>query len=418
MDVKDLVRQELQRLEPSPGALEKTIQRVQRRRRNRRLGAVSLGLALSALLATGLWAVVESGHPPAPGPASRSSLDPGTIFLPGGSLLPEGALVVQTASGAEVLRGGESQSELIGADLTALDLSHDGKDVLAETNGQLVAVNLSTGMRSALVQAPNGEVFGAFAKWSPDGAMAAFSEGAFDPARGNMLCVVETSTRSVHCFPELGRVYSFDWSPDSKGLLVAGPPAEPLHTVEVADGRITTLFPQQGDSPIARAIAAHGWGEAIQLVDPIWSPSGRYIAALANLKGSDLSYVPVVFSQSGQPVAFGQPSSEFPEPLAWSPTQDVLSYAQGEAPYRITEVRLLDPTSGKDRALVSSDGKNYPIVTDVVWSPSGDWLAVTLWRPNGGEGNLDLRILDVANPGRFSRSKLDAGNEPLVSWRL
>src|SRR5206468_13066887 len=118
-------------------------------------------------------------------------------------------------------------------------------------------------------------------------------------------------------------------------LVVQGPPTEPLHTVDVTDGRVSTLDDQEGDSPIARAIAERGWGEAFQLVDPIWSPSGRYLAALANLEGSDLSYVPVVFSPAGQAVAFGQPSSEFPEPLAWSPTQDVLVYTQGEAPYQI-----------------------------------------------------------------------------------
>jgi hypothetical protein len=417
MDLKDLVRQELQRLEPSPGGLEKTIQRVQRRRRNRRLGAASLGLALSAVLGTGLWVVVQSTRAPAGRSESSSSL-PGTILLPDGSFLPEGALLLQTAGGAEILRQGEAQSELIGADLTALDLSRDGSDVLAETNGELVAVDLASGTRSVLVQAPTGEVFGSSASFSPDRTMAAFTEGASDPASGSKLCVIVLSTRSLRCFPDVGRVYSFDWSPDGQVLVVAGPPIEPLHTVAVANGRISTIVSQDADSPINRAIAAHGWGDGFQLVDPIWSPSGHYIAALVNLRGSDLSYVPVVFTPAGQPVAFGQPSSEFPEPLAWSPEQDVLGYTQGEAPYRITEVRLLDPISKEDRALVSSDGRNYPTVTDIVWSASGRWLAVTLWRPNGGEGNLDLRALEVANPDHFDQTNLDAGNEPLVSWML
>ena len=54
-DVRDRVRRELERLELSPGGLEKTLRRVRRRERNRRIGAGALSLVLTAGVAAGLW---------------------------------------------------------------------------------------------------------------------------------------------------------------------------------------------------------------------------------------------------------------------------------------------------------------------------------------------------------------------------
>ncbi|MDP9224520.1 MAG: WD40 repeat domain-containing protein [Actinomycetota bacterium] len=415
-DVTERVREELARLEPSPGGYEKTVNRVRRRQRNRRIGAATLGLVLTASLAVGLWMVPARG--PRPHPASSPQFAPGAITLPDSSFVPEGVLLVQTGSGPEILRHGEAQSESLGSDLIPLDLSWDGSEVLAEAGDELVSVILATGERSVLVRAPKGEVFGAPARWSPDGAMVAFSVGASDSAK-NTLCVFALPSRSTRCFPDAGHVYTFDWSPNDRDLVVAGPPAEPLHIVDVNTGRISTLVAQEGSTPINRAIAQRGWGEAFQLVGPIWSPSGHYLAALANLRGSDLAYVPVIFTPAGHPVSFGRPSGESPEPLRWSPAGDLLAYTQGEAPYRITEARLLDPVSGGDRVLVSSGGKRYPTVTDLVWSPSGGWLAVALWDPSGGEGNLSLRVLEVASPERLTQAEIATGgvSRALVAWR-
>ncbi len=416
-DVKHRIRRELERLEPSPGGLEKTLRRARQRQRNRRAGAATLGILLTTLLVVGLWMVRGPGPAPGPGPASSPEFTPGTITLPDSSFLPEGTLLVQTGSG-QVLRHGEAQSESLGTDLIPLDLSRDGSEVLARAGDELVSVNLETGERSVLVRAPDGEQFGA-AEWSPDGGTVAFSVGASDPAEKSTLCVFALSSQSTRCFAEVGRAYEFDWSPDGSELVVAGPPADPLHLVDVSAGRTSTLVAQEGSTPINRAIAERGWGEAFQLVNPMWSASGQYLAALANLRGSELAYVPVVFTSAGEPVAFGQPSSEFPEPFAWSPAQDVLAYTQGEAPYRITEARLLDPASGQDRVLVSSGGKAYPDVTDLVWSPSGQWLAVALWQPDGGEGSLSLRVFEATDPEHFKQADIDtAGVSRLfVAWR-
>jgi hypothetical protein len=54
-DLNERIRRELERLEPSPGGFEKTLRRVRRRERNRRVSAGVVGLLLMAGLATGLW---------------------------------------------------------------------------------------------------------------------------------------------------------------------------------------------------------------------------------------------------------------------------------------------------------------------------------------------------------------------------
>jgi hypothetical protein len=49
------IRRDLERIEPSPSALEGTLRRVRRRARNRKAGAGAVGLVLTAVVATGLW---------------------------------------------------------------------------------------------------------------------------------------------------------------------------------------------------------------------------------------------------------------------------------------------------------------------------------------------------------------------------
>jgi Tol biopolymer transport system component len=63
-DVKQRVRRELNRLEPSPGGFEKTIQRARRHQRTRRLGAATLGLTLTAALVVGVWTLIRLGPQP------------------------------------------------------------------------------------------------------------------------------------------------------------------------------------------------------------------------------------------------------------------------------------------------------------------------------------------------------------------
>lgn len=357
--------------------------------------------------------VLLKDESPTPDPVA---LPEGTISLPADAV-PEGSLLVWTDAGAEILPAGSERSRLVPRIRTPLDLSPDGARVLGSTGvpgspaDELVSVDLRTGESRVLVRTAGEDVLGAFAQWSPDGSMVAYVEGAQDPAERSTLCVVMLSATEPRCFPEVGRVYTFDWAPGGGRLVVAGPPVQPVRIVDVATGDVSEVVPQDGDTPINAAIREAGMGDSFQLVAPIWSPSDTYLAALANLRDSEFSYVPVVFTPDGQFVAFGRASGEYPEPFEWSPVDDVLAYTRGEAPYRITEAHLLDPATGEDRALVSGDDTETSFVlTDMAWAPSGRWLAIAGWVDRGeGHFQTSVRVLDPADPSSFQQYPIDMG---------
>jgi hypothetical protein len=95
-DVRERLRRELDRLEPSPGGFEKTIRRVHARQRMRRAGAAIVGLTLTAVLVVGLWTLVEAGRRREPGPASTGTLVGGMAFA-------DGQLLRFTAAGTDVV---------------------------------------------------------------------------------------------------------------------------------------------------------------------------------------------------------------------------------------------------------------------------------------------------------------------------
>jgi WD40 repeat protein len=101
-DVRERLRRELARIQPSPGGLEKTLRLVQRRERNRRAGAAVVGLLLLPGLALGLWlALGRWPQPPAPPSAATS----GPVARPGEPhlfLAGAGELWVVDVAGASV----------------------------------------------------------------------------------------------------------------------------------------------------------------------------------------------------------------------------------------------------------------------------------------------------------------------------
>jgi WD40 repeat protein len=322
--------------------------------------------------------------------AGRATPATGLVTLPPGVSVPEGKLLL-LVKGAEILRAGERMSVSLTSDLFPvaqdmypLAMSPDGSEVLAQigdvpsgqgqVDEQLVAVNVATGRTTVLWRSANGELL-SMAKWSPDGTMVAFTVGTRDPSHPATLVIVTRATAVTRSFPGMGDVYDFDWKPYGNAL-VAAISATELRLLDVTTGRSSTIVMQHGDTSIDRALAAAGLGRSVQLVEPIWSTDGNFLAALANLEGSKYAYVPVVFTPRGRFVAMGHPSTDFPESLAWSPAADTLAYAQGSTPYRITELRVLDLASGQDRLVSGSNDRDARIIRSVAWSPFGGWLAV------------------------------------------
>lgn len=361
---------------------------------------------------------VEEGTP-TPEP---TTLPAGTITLPPDAI-PEGTLLLGTEAGAEIMRAGSERSAALPGIRAPLDLSADGSMVVGASGtmgspeDELVAFDVRSGESRVLVDPQGNDILGGPVRFSPDGTLVAYSLGAVDPAENSTLCVVSVDSGESLCFPEVGRVYEFDWAPDGERLVVAGPPVQPVRILDVGSREVSEVIAQGGDTPINDAIRDAGLGTSFQLVGPKWSPTGSYLAALANLEDSDFSYVPVVFTPDGRFVAFGRPSGEFPEPFAWSPTGDVVAYTRGEAPYRITEAYLLDPATGEERVLLPGGERPPFVVTDMEWAPSGRWLALGGWIEQTEGYVIALRIVDIADPLSFEGMELASeAAEFLVAW--
>jgi hypothetical protein len=101
-DISERLRRELERIQPSPGGLDKTLRLIKRRERNRRAGAAAVGLLLLPGLALGVWLGFRL-WPQLPGPSP--AVTSGPVARPGEPrlfLAGDGELWVVDVAGASV----------------------------------------------------------------------------------------------------------------------------------------------------------------------------------------------------------------------------------------------------------------------------------------------------------------------------
>lgn len=371
--------------------------------------------------------MAEQGTPPEkPTPTANGEVSSGSVNA-SGDPVPEGRLVLQLNTGIEVLAQGDGRSVSLGGDaIVAYGVSPRTSNVLAATyvteptnytrEDRLFAIDPSTGERTVLVRAGPKEDLGP-AVWSPDGQRLAYrlTVLSVDPAlerpegmAEQTVCVSDAVTTASWCFPDLGTVDGFDWSPDGRRIAVDGVGADlPLRLLDVETGAVSDFA-----SPLDPDLVAALGGEPPQsFVGVDWSPSGRFVATQAHLVAA------AIFDSGSRFVTIGRRTEEFADVLAWSPTEDLLAYAIGRPPYAITDLYVLDPANGEDRLLYSTgEGEAAPIIVDVAWSPSGRWVAVavverTLYLP------MSVHIIDMTGEDPSSIVALGASEaEVLVGW--
>ncbi len=344
------------------------------------------------------------------------------------SRLPEGRLVVQLNAGIKILGPGDTRSVSGGGErIFAFSVSPDGSEIVAASyvtesthytrEDQLLTIDTRSGERSVLVRASSTEDLGP-AVWSPDGSAVAYrvSTLAIDPAlehpgepTAQQICIVAVATREPRCSPDLGTVDGFSWSPDGQRLVVDGVGAAlPLRVLDLNTGQLSN-FASPTDPNLVSAL---GGQRPDSFVFAQWSSGGDYVATQAHLHAA------VIFGSDGRFVTRGHETTEFSEVITWSPTEERLAYAVGRPPYAITDVYVLDPSTGEDRMIFSTgEGESAPIVSDIAWSPSGRWLAIivverTLYL------DKSVHIVDVAGSGQDSVLELTAagGSNILVGW--
>jgi len=352
--------------------------------------------------------VVADESPASPFPEGSITVSPGMI--------PEGALLLQLGTTAEILPSDSDRSLRLG-EFRVQELSPDGRQVLGVDGSRLITIDLSTGAQTRLAEV-GADRYILTTEWSPDGGRVAYRLGLGDPTGSSEACVVDVATQQQNCLSGLSDVYTLHWAPDGLHLIVAGP-GQGVQSVAVDTGEVTTLVPAEGSPTVTAALQQAGYGSPTQFVDPSWSPSGKYIGAFANMRGGSAAYVPVILDAEGRLVAMGKPSADFPgfNGFSWSPVSDLFAYGLADSPNHVNEVHALDPVSGEDRLLDSIGGSaGYTIRGGAVWSPSGRYIAVEVqnWSDQGYGLPSDVQIVPVGGEGSVRQFSFNSGS--LAGW--
>ncbi len=354
---------------------------------------------------TSLWAYRPEGTS---GPSPSETPAEGT---------PAGTLLMAVGSGSAIFALAYGAPQMLGDDVVPFGFSSDGTKVLAgtlkhEPSGlgyvdELFSLDLATGGRSVVFRLASPASI-EDAEWSPDGSELAYTYApdrfenaslyAQDKVPVLTLCLMDIATYATACFPDVGTVFSFDWSPDGSKLVLGKPGGllgkpganNAMEVLDVATG-VASVVVSADDPAVLAALRQAGWSSdvsGVQFLEPSWSSSAEYVGAM-------VSTVPMVFTAGGELVVTGHPALGAND-FSWSPTDDVMAYAVGPTgedfhPSRLRPgtpaVYALDPASGKDTMILSTEGLSSAEIDDVVWSPGGRFLAL---------GNRELiRIVDT-----------------------
>lgn len=285
-ELKERLRRELDRLEPSPGGFEKTIRRVRARQRARRVGAAAVGLALTSLLVMGLWTLVGPGRRTGPGPASTGALVGGLAFADGRLIrftaagtelvatLPERIAPeppVLTRSGVVVLTGRPSvglQLWLVSRDGSVTRIAEDVSDGFAvDPAADVVAYATTTQVPSPdyrstvhIVSLSDASEVSTSPELDFFAAVHGIAEGRVvlstgDGASASVGLWVPGSDQ-VRCYPTYGRAEGTD-------------PVTGISVLDVGDGGVPILVRFRGDQRTSASSRGRSWSTR-----PSWSWTG------------------------------------------------------------------------------------------------------------------------------------------------
>lgn len=311
-DHRSLVELEMERVELRPFTLDTFHRRIERKRRNRRIAAGVLGVAIGLAGVLAGTSIIRSGTVPgATGPTPTPTPTP--------SLPP---------------------------------LRH-GNEVLVQVccGTGLEAVDPATGDARVLVACPDRCKLGFDeAAWSSDGTRVAYSVPCLFGFNETTPCRLEASRQAgiwvmdaLHGPQQLTSYFGLDVQAYSPGAFAWSPDGSKIAYAQVADG--PGLYVANADLTERRQLPGT---EAASMSTPVWSPDGTQIAHAAD----DRIYVTSI--DGGTPRLLSDLPGRNP---AWSPDGTQIAFAWDDGIY----------VTGRDGGPAVKIGNGY----EFAWSPDG-----------------------------------------------
>jgi len=329
-DIRELLERQVAGLDPSPEALDATLDRVRRRGRSRRVAAAAMAFAMAAAGSLGAWVALHAAHVSPPAPAASASTSPLVVpqgriaYLCGGlngapGPIPNLCVMSADGSGQAPLSGAppgwepaaspdgtriayrgyhppwtEGDYDLYvasadGTEVTRLTFgalpdnpawSPDGTRIAFGTSG-LGSIDVVLAHGSGLTTLTPGEAGGVvddFPTWSPDGTRIAFAR-AKKGEQAYEVFVMNVDGTGVAQLTR-GPLSAFDpeWSPDGSTIAFLRPRAWGSSSRDIyamnADGSGIAPLRTEGDN----------W-------NPVWVEGGTEIAFLSRRDGSTGMYL-------------------------------------------------------------------------------------------------------------------------------
>ncbi len=338
-DTRELLRRGVGDYEPGPDGYEGVLRRLNRRQRNKRVGALIVATAIVAMSVAALLAAFRSGTVPADRTSPASD---GWIVFSAGDVP---STTRSTPRDLYVVREGSTPRLVVGASGDRIDqscpaISPDGTRLAYLTQGGgHAAITIAPLSTSGDVGEPEATVdirpssLNPCARWSPDGQRLAMIDG------GNV-AIVDADGR-VSTLGDVADISDLAWAPD--GARIAVRHASTVSVIDVASGRSDTILQGVYGADVGQLAwsgnrLAIGASDRAPRVEPSTAPASIRIVDIGTGTERDVDVGPhgwvdnvtwlpdgrIVFTDASGPIYVVDPEGDIaPTPLvdgpAWQP---------------------------------------------------------------------------------------------------
>ena len=314
-DPRSLLERESRRFIQPDGAFERLVHRRDRKRRNKRIAAGIVGIAV---FVAAVWIVTNGGafnrtQQPAIQPTPSPTAIPG--FHHNGEILvlKDGAFTQIDPVTGNVVKGNGVELP-VAHRVSDFAWSPDGMDLAYAAHGSVQVVDVATGASREIMRC---ETHWCSLSWSPDGSRIAVANGKsgsstrldlIDPEGGNRSTLVDST------LVELPGIGEATWSPDGERIAFVVSGGRSLYVIDRDGSDLTHLL---GPAP----------HDSIGFLDPAWSPDGSRIAYIASTQWNKVDRwrlrVEVVDADGSNPTELVEAGTcyclGFTPGLTWSP---------------------------------------------------------------------------------------------------